>query len=207
MKRFDVTAYFMKNIFSPVWYMYQKIPLELSIAQYRKLKSGQPIQLSHAQLMAERHWVAVHPETYRKIQYARSKKKGTRIVMTPHEMEASGEGLKEFWEGVKSLGRKVKEKVIDTPFYQQNIKPLVRQAVDAGLAVASPTLGPLSGVARSGVDALGKSTGAYGLAVRKRKGNPRVTGNQTEWPEPVYNAVTFGTGTRRRSRGGSFRPA
>ena len=94
-----------------------KVPLSLTEKQFHKLRLGYPIQLTHAQLCGGDHWLAVHHETHKKMSKSHAKKKGVRIQLSPAEVEASGEGLKEFWEKVKSGAKWVKEKIIDTPFY------------------------------------------------------------------------------------------
>lgn len=144
--------------------MYQKVPLTLSKAQFDKIRKGQPIQLAHHQIGHHgRHHLMLHPESVKKVHNAHRKGKGARIHVSPHELEASGEGLKEFWEGLKNAGNWIKKNIIDTPFYQSAVKPIIRSAVDTGLTAIAPRLGIAAPLATQGVHALGEKTGAFGI--------------------------------------------
>jgi len=216
--------------------MYHQVPVSLTKAQFDKLRRGHQIQLSHQQIAGSglKNGIAVHPETAKKIHNARMKQKGCRISMTPHEMECSGEGLKEFWEKLKNVGKAIKEKVIDTPFYQENIRPIARQLVNQGLQLAGTKIGPQGQqIAQKAADALGEQTGAFGIHQRKgRKAvmypnvmHPSVmqqghyVDNAYVWPQPIPNLVNWGVGVQpkpkrkparkrvARDKGGSFRPA
>ncbi len=208
--------------------MYHQVPVSLSKAQFDKLRRGHQVQLSHQQIAGSglKNGIAVHPETAKKIHAARMKQKGCRISMTPHEMECSGEGLKEFWEKLKNIGKQVKEKVIDTPFYQQNVRPAARQLIDQGLQMAATKMGPQGAMmAKKAVDALGQQTGAFGLQKRGRKArsptenvmHPQYQGHYVDnayiWPQPIPNLLNWGVGAEPkkkripRDKGGSFRSA
>ncbi len=147
---------------------FHKVPLKLTEAQFHKLRKGHPVQLKHHQLTGDEHWIACHPETAKKLHTAKHKQKGVRIQLTNPELEASGEGIKEFWDKLKNAGKWVKEKIIDTPFYQTNVKPIVRGLVNTGETMVQARLGPLGGVATSAIEAIGKKSGAYGLVKVKR---------------------------------------
>ena len=153
--------------------MYKKVSLNLTQGQVSKLLQGKPIQLTAAQLKGNKHFLMLHPTTVQKVGGAMKKNKGVRIMVSPHELEMSGEGIREFLDKLKNAGKWIKEKVIDTPFYQQNIKPIARQVVDKGVDFLTTKL-PLPAAAndaiRSGVNKVGDITGAYGV---KRRGRPR----------------------------------
>lgn len=155
--------------------MYQKVPVTLTHAQVRKMMNGHPIQLSHRQLVDGKHWLALHHETAKRVGGAIRRKRGVRIHISPHELEASGEGIRDFFDkvisGAKKVGSFLKEKVIDTPFYQQNIRPLARNAVNTAFQAAAPSLGVAAPIAQKGIDVIGEKTGAFGL--RRRRGRPR----------------------------------
>lgn len=204
--------------------MFHPVDVTLNKSQFDKLRRGHTVQLDSNQVSGGPHRLVVHHETAKKILRARTAGKGVRIALTPNEMEMSGEGFKEFLQGLKNAGKWVKEKVIDTPFYQQSIKPIVRQAVDAGLTAATPTLGIAAPLARSGVNALGKETGAFGVKSRKQRGGavkaqmvPPCVDNAYVWPQPIPNLVNWGVGAQpmrkpaqkraARDNGGSFKPA
>lgn len=152
--------------------MYHKVPLTLTESQFKKMRAGHPIQLAHHQIGhgMHRHHLMLHPENAKKVAGAIRKQKGCRIHVSPHEFEASGEGIMDFFNKIKDAGNWLKSKVIDTPFYQQNVKPLVRQAVDTGLAAIAPRLGSASNLATQGVHALGEKTGAFGIHAPRKHG-------------------------------------
>ena len=143
-----------------------KIKLHLTRPQFHKLRTGKHIQLTHAQMMkGEPHHLMVHPHTAKKMHHAMKHNKGVRIHMSKDEFDktAEGGGFMDFINGLKNAGKWVKEKIIDTPFYQQNIKPIARNLVNAGVAAVAPRLGPAAPLATSAVDAIGSATNAYGL--------------------------------------------
>jgi hypothetical protein len=189
--------------------MFHPVDITLTQSQFDKLRRGHTIQLDREQASGGPHRLMVHHETAKKIHRARASNKGVRIALTPHEMEMSGEGFKEFLEGLRNAGKWVKEKIIDTPFYQSSIKPIVRQAVDTGLSAVAPKLGVAAPLAKSGVDELGRQIGAFGVVpkkMRKSKGGmvkaqmvpmpqPCVD-NAYIWPQPIPNLVNWGVGAQ-----------
>lgn len=158
--------------------MYHQVPLTLTPGQFKKMRAGHPIQLARHQIgggAIHKHHLMLHPENAKKVAGAIRRQKGVRIHVSPHEFEASGEGIMDFFNKIKDAGNWVKSKVIDTPFYQQNIKPIVRQAVDAGLQMAAPRLGVAAPLAQKGVYALGEKTGAYGIRRGRKPRGGRIT--------------------------------
>jgi len=156
--------------------MYEQVPVSLSAAQYQKLCRGHPIQLASHQISGQglKNQIAVHPTTAKKIHTARMKQKGVRITMTPHEMECSGEGLKEFWDKLKNAGQFIKNKIIDTPFYQQTIRPIAKNLVNQGIDTFVPA--PARDVAHQASSFVGEKTGAFGIRAGKRRGRkPKAT--------------------------------
>lgn len=155
--------------------MYQQVKVQLTKSQFDKLRRGQPIQLKHGQIGSGMHWLALHPETAKKVSSAYTKGKGVRICVSMPEMEASGEGLREFLSGLKNTGKWLKKNVIDSSIYQQAIKPFVRKAVDAAVASASPALGPIAPYAQKGVNYIGDQTGAFGIIkkLKRKRVKPR----------------------------------
>jgi hypothetical protein len=208
--------------------MYQQVPVSLTKAQFDKLRRGHQIQLSHKQIAGSglKNGIAVHPETAKKIHNARMKQKGCRISMTPHELECSGEGLKEFLEGLRNAGKWIKEKVIDTPFYQENIRPIARQLVNQGVQMAATKVGPQGQmVAQKAVDVLGQQTGAFGIKQKKKvrktihenvmdpsvMSQGHVVDNAYVWPQPIPDLVNWGVGAKPKrkqvKRAKGFKPA
>ena len=142
----------------------QKLHLSLNENHIRKAVNGHPIQLSKDHLNGSEHFLVLHPENYKKCVTAKAKGRGVRITLTHPELAASGEGFMDILRKIKDGASWFKSKVLDSNFYQQNIKPEVRALVDAGTAAVSPMLpAPVANVAKSIVNAIGDKTGAYGL--------------------------------------------
>lgn len=158
--------------------MYAKVPVTLKKAQFHKLKSGKPIQLAAHQIGGpQKHHLMLHPVTAKKVALAIRKGAGVRVQMSPHEFEttAQGNGFLDFFKDLGNNIKKgvdwVKSNVIDSPFYQQNVRPLVRDAINSGVAALAPTIGPKGvALANASVGALSNSTSAFGL---KGKRAPR----------------------------------
>lgn len=142
----------------------QKLPLTLTENQVRKLIKGLPIQLAKDQLMKSEHYLMLHPETHKKVIAAKTKGRGVRITLTHPEIMASGSGFMDILRKIGKAAMWVKDKVIDTPFYQQTVKPEIRSLVDAGKTAAAAVLpAPISNIANAGIDKIGQVTNAFGL--------------------------------------------
>ena len=140
-----------------------EVSLMLKKNQLKRLMDGKAVRLPYNQLIVEKHQIMIHPMMADKIDKAIRKRKGVVISMTPKELEMSGEGLKELWQGIKKGAKFVKDKIIDSAEYQKYAKPLVRKAVEAGVKATKPYLGPVGDFAEKQVMQLGERTGAYGL--------------------------------------------
>ena len=155
---------------------YHKVKLHLSARDIMRLVNGQMIHLEHPKLLKGLE-VVVRKSKASKIARAYERKKGVRLNLDQDELKEQGAG---FWDFLKNAGNWVKSHVIDTPFYQQTIRPIANQiahagvdALSAAVAPEAPMLAPIIGaVGNKGVDALGKATGAFGLR-RPRKKSPR----------------------------------
>ena len=151
--------------------MYEKVHLTLHHHQLRKLLKGEQVQLKHEQLHGSNHHLMLHPETAKKVHRAKRLRKGVRVRMSHHELEASGEGIKDLLSKLKKGYDFVKHNVIDTPLYQQNVKPIVRGLVNAGESalLASTGNNPLAQLGVKGINLVGEKSGAYGVRGRKKK--------------------------------------
>jgi len=164
-----------------------KVHLRLSPEQMRKLHAGKNVQLKHAQLNVEdAHHIMVHPHVAAKIHRAHKAKRGVRISMEPHEIEETigGGGFGDFFNKLKDAGNWLKKNIVDSSFYQSNIKPLARQAVDTGLAMVTPRLGIAAPAAKAAVDEIGKRTNAFGLVKKKH-----MTKNTIQEAPAPHNAM------------------
>lgn len=140
-----------------------RFTLDLTHNNAKKLMSGQPTQLMHKQLLGNNHFLMLHPLNHKKLTQAKTKGKGARITLSPEELMASGEGFRDLWNKVKKGAMTIKEKVIDTPFYQQNIKPLVRKGVDTLAEAISAELPAATPLINAGVQKLSGVTNAFGV--------------------------------------------
>ncbi len=143
------------------------IKLPLSLAQLTKIRQGKQIQIDphhgSSSKTARVFTVALHPSSAEKYMKAAQKSKKCRILISASEIAQSGEGLREILAGIRSGAQKVGQ-FIKSDLYQQNFKPLARKAVDAGLAASSAVVpGILSDPLKSGVNWVGRETGAYGI--------------------------------------------
>lgn len=151
-----------------------QVPVTLSESNVRKMVKGMPIQLSKAQLSGSDHHLVVHPLTHKKIMAAKAKGKGVRLHLTQQEVADSGEGFRDIWNKIKQGASWVKQNVIDTPLYQQAVKPIVRKGVDtvaSALEARVPTAAPLI---EAGVNKLSEVTGAFGLDGAVVKGRSKA---------------------------------
>lgn len=189
--------------------MYQTVPLTLTGPQLRKLSIGHPVQLSAPQLQpACKHAITVHPMTAKKIHTARMKGSGVRIQISPQELAMSGEGLGDIWNWVKTnvpkaaswayenvpkAAKWAKENVIDTPFYQQNIRPKAHEFLEGQLMSK-----PYANYTVPGFEYLAEQTGAFGVRRRPKLGSKNPTGCSSSIPKPRAKSAP-------KRIGGSFR--
>jgi len=155
--------------------MYEKVPLTLTGPQLRKLRMGHTVQLSNNALSPQsaKHSMYLHPLTAQKIRTSLKKGAGCRICATNHEVDMSGEGLADIWNWVKTnvpkaaawayenvpkAAKYVKENVIDTPLYQENVKPRARAFLDSKLESM-----PYSTYTEPIAHYVGDKTGAFGV--------------------------------------------
>lgn len=155
--------------------MYHRIPLTLTHSQFKKMKAGHPIQLSSSQIGGgmHKHHLMLHPENAKKVAGAIRKNKGVRIYVSPHEFEASGEGIMDFFNKIKEGAQWVKNKIVDTPFYQQNLRPVARNLVNQGIEQFVPV--PGREIAHKAANVLGEKTGAFGIKKHRRQKAGKIT--------------------------------
>lgn len=195
-----------------------EVKLRLTATQVKKLFAGKTITIPATQLLDSKyHTIRVHPDTAKKIQKARKANKGVRISMTKSEMQHSGEGLKEILQGIRKGAQFVKSKIIDSDPHQKIAKPLVRKAVQAAVASATPFVQGIAGqegvkLLNQGVDKLDEVTSAYGMKKGRRRAKSYSRGGAMQrvrrsdspipyvpanggWPDWMFDG----------HRGGSFR--
>ena len=148
---------------------YETIHLDLHPKQMMAVAHGKATNIKHHQIHVG-HPVVLKKSKARRIAKAHANGKGARFSLDHEEMGAQHEGSG-FLDALRSAGDWLKKNIIDTNFYQQNIKPIVKQGVDFGVntianAVGSkvPFLAPVAQEAGKFLtDKVGNATGAFGL--------------------------------------------
>jgi len=157
---------------------YKQIKINITKDQLHKALNGKSVSFKKDQLGVGNHYLSLHPANVKVVERAAMKGTGCILHLSPGELLAThedmgGEGIfGDIWKGLKSGYSWAKKNVIDTDFYQKNIRPIARQAVDTGitaLAGYAPQAIPLATLAR---DKLSKETGAFG--VRKSKAQKKA---------------------------------
>lgn len=153
---------------------YKQLKINITKAQLDKALKGKPIQLSRTQLGEGNNYLSLHPANVKIVEKAVMKGSGCVINISPGELMATaedmnGEGIfSDIWRGLKSGYKWVKKNVIDTPIYQSAIKPLVRQAVNAGVAAANVAYPGSSAALTPITNKIGEKTGAFGMKKRTK---------------------------------------
>ena len=155
--------------------VYKQIRINITKGQLDKALKGKPVQFSHSQLGNGDLYLSLHPANVKLVEKAAMKGTGCVINLAPGElmataedMEIAGNGLfQDIWKGLKSGYKFVKKNVIDTPIYQQALKPIVRGAVNTAASAAKSFVPQLAPAIDMGVNEIGKQTGAFGI--RKTK--------------------------------------
>jgi hypothetical protein len=164
--------------------MSEKIELNLTAAQLRKMKTGKPFQLSHVQLMegttSSRHEVeiSVSAQTAKKIRSALKRGKGFRF--SPSLIE--GGSLKSFMKSASNTVQKGAQFVASNAgrvveagksMVDKNMLKNKLDEIATGVSLYNPSLTPVargvSNIAKRGVDALyahdfSKKQGVRGLS-------------------------------------------
>ncbi len=138
---------------------FHKVPMTLTRANMMKLAKGKTCQLAHHQIshgVQHKHALVLPHKLAKRVQNAAKNKKGIRLSIAKDQMEGSG-----IFDFLKKAGSWIKKNVIDTPFYQNTIRPIAKDIVKAGINTFVPT--PLRGVAQQGADFIGDKTGGFGL--------------------------------------------
>ena len=156
------------------------VKLHLSKHQVRKAVRGHPIQISAANLHKDTHTLHLHPENHKKVHKAKRAKKGTRLHLSQHELQASG-----LWDILKNAWNTVKNKVIDTPFYQQTINPIAKQGVNDLIDNFVPA--PARDIAHKAADFAGDKTEAFGFRPHKKVALSNNMSRMIAPEHPLFN--------------------
>ena len=145
----------------------ESIPVRISKNQALKAKRGKPVQLAYSQLSGDSNIkLVLHPANAKKVQRAVRNQRGCRIILSPEEIQGSG-----LFDFLKNAGQWLKKNIIDTDFYQRNIRPVARELVKTGVSmIPGPQLA--RDVATKGVEYLGEKSSAFGMPSNRRRKNP-----------------------------------
>jgi hypothetical protein len=150
--------------------VYKQLKIDITRPQLQKALKGKPIQINASQIGSGSSYLSLHPANAKLVEKASMKGCGCVINLSPGELMATAEDMEgngifgDIWKGLKSSYRWVKKNIVDTPIYQEALKPLVRGAVETGKTVLkgyAPKLAPAIDMA---TDKIGSETGAFGLA-------------------------------------------
>lgn len=154
--------------------VYKQIKINITRPQLQKALNGKPVQFNASQIGSGSNYLSLHPANVKIVEKAAMKGSGCVINLSPGELLATAEDMEgngifgDIWKGLKSAYKWTKKNVIDTPIYQQNLKPLVRQAVNTAASAAKSFAPQLGTAIDMGVNEIGKQTGAFGLKGKKR---------------------------------------
>jgi len=149
--------------------VYKQIKIDITRPQLYKAMKGKPIQISSAQIGRGNSYLSLHPANAKLVEKAVMKGSGCVLNLTEGELMATaedmgGEGIfGDIWKGLKSGYKWAKKNVIDTPLYQQTLRPVVRGAINTGANMLKGVAPQLAPAIDMGIDQLGRHTGAFGL--------------------------------------------
>ena len=174
----------------------ETVTLHFSPIHAKKMLSGKGVcQLDGAHLRGEKGHpleVQVKRATANKLKKAAKAGKSVRVRMDELHDGVGGTGIADFFrkvkEGFQKAGKFLKEKVIDTDLYQQQIKPKVRQGLEAAIKQFVPAAA--QPIAQKGLEFVGEKTGAAGVyAVPVYGGAMMPMG--VYYPQPYSNWSTM----------------
>lgn len=148
--------------------VYKQVKIDITKPQVAKALAGKPIRFTKAQL-GKGHPISLHPANVSIVEKAVLAGRGCCLTISPGEIHATNEDMGgngifgDIWKGLKSGYSWAKKNIIDTPIYQQTVKPLVRKAVDTGVLALSAAVPEAAPFAKMAADQLGQKTGAFGV--------------------------------------------
>lgn len=148
----------------------ERLNITLTEPQILKLVKKQPFQVKHHQIadnVNHPHYLMLNKTLHKHASKAKMTGKGLRFpVLTDEEISQSGG----FWDIVKRIGsaavnaaKYVKDNIVDTTFYQENVRPELKKLVSnvkSDIATVLPT--SISNIANKGIDVLADKTNAFG---------------------------------------------
>lgn len=160
--------------------VYKQLKINITKPQLAKALAGKPVRFAASQLGQGSSYLSLHPANAKLVEKASMKGSGCVINLSEGELLATAEDMQgegifgDIFKGLKSGYKWVKKNVVDSDFYQKNVRPLARQAVEMGKNAAKAYLAnPIANqLIDAGTDTLSKETGAFG--VRKTKAQKKA---------------------------------
>lgn len=158
--------------------VYKQLKINITKPQLEKALAGKPVRFAASQLGQGSSYLSLHPANAKLIEKAAMKGSGCVLNLTEGELLATAEDTKgsgifgDIFKKLKSGYSWAKKNVIDTDFYQKNVKPLVRQGIDMGANLAKTYVPNAANLIDSSVNTLSDKTGAFG--VRKTKSQKKA---------------------------------
>lgn len=154
--------------------VYKRIKIDITRPQLQKALNGKPVQFNASQIGSGSSYLSLHPANVKIVEKAAMKGSGCVINLSEGELLSSAEDMEgngifgDILKGLKSGYKWVKKNIVDTPIYQQGLKPLVRQAVNTAASAAKSFAPQLGTAIDMGVNEIGKQTGAFGAPKRTK---------------------------------------
>ena len=164
--------------------VYKQVKINITKAQLDKALKGKPVQFSANQIGSGGSYLSLHPANVRIVEKAAMKGSGCIVHLAPGELMATAEDMDgqgifgDIWKGLKSGYSWVKKNVVDSDFYQKNLRPIAKQAVEMGKNAAKAYLNnPLANnVIDAASNELSKTTGAFGVRMTKAQRKQKLIG-------------------------------
>ncbi len=155
--------------------VYVRTKIDITKPQLEKALKGMPIKIAKTQIGSGSCFLSLHPANRKIVEKASLKGGGCCLTLSPGELLATAEDtggagiFGDIWKGLKSGYKWAKKNVIDTPFYQEAIKPVVRGLVQKGVQAAKAVApDELDKAIDMGTKMIGDKTGAFGVKGKKR---------------------------------------
>lgn len=155
---------------------YKQVKINITRQQLAKALAGKPVRFSASQLGSGDSYLSLHPANVKLVERSAMKGSGCVLDLSEGELMATAEDMNgsgifgDIWKGLKSGYKWVKKNVVDSDFYQKNVRPLAREAVELGKNAAKAYLNnpAANKLIDAASDKLSQETGAFGLKGKKR---------------------------------------
>jgi hypothetical protein len=126
--------------------VYKQVKINITKAQLDKALKGKPVQFSANQIGSGSLYLSLHPANIKIVEKAAMRGSGCIMHLAPGELMATAEDMNgegifgDIFKGLKSGYSWVKKNIVDSDFYQKNLRPIAKQAVEMGKNAAKAYL-------------------------------------------------------------------